>query len=85
MNEAEIIQRAEALPGRFADRLPAQTLESLRLMEAGGEYGELVIELAATLAARGVPVTTGERDELRDLLTATGMPTDPIGQLTVGA
>jgi hypothetical protein len=85
MNESEIIRRAEALPGRFAARLPAQTLASLRLMEAGGEYGELVIELAATLAARSAPVTAAERDELRDLLDATGMPTDPIGQLTVEA
>ena len=81
MNQTEIIQRAEALPDRFADRLPTQTLDSLRLMEAGGEYGELVIELAAALAAQDVPVTTGERDELRDLLDAMGMPTDPIGQL----
>lgn len=48
MNETEIIDRVEALPDRFADRLPMQTLESLRLMEAGGEYGELAIELAAS-------------------------------------
>jgi hypothetical protein len=83
MNEIEIIERAEALPGRFADRLPAQTLDSLRLMEAGGEYGELVIELVAALGAAHQPVSPSERDELTDLLTATGMPTDPIGRLTV--
>ena len=40
MTETEIIERAETLPDRFASRIPAQTLESLRLMEAGGEYGE---------------------------------------------
>ena len=85
MNETEIIERAEALPGRFAERLPAQTVASLRLMEAGGEYGELVIELAAALADHGVPVTARERDELRDLLAATGMPTDPIERLAVQA
>jgi hypothetical protein len=85
VNETEIIERAEALPGRFADRLPVQTLESLRLMEAGGEYGELAIELAATLAARSAPVTAEERDESRDLLTAMGMPTDPIAKLNVPA
>jgi hypothetical protein len=54
-------------------------------LKAGGEYGELVIELAATLAARGIPVTAGERDELRDLLNATGMPRDPIHQPAVRA
>jgi hypothetical protein len=83
MTETEIIQRAEVLPDRFADRLPPETLESLRLMEAGGEYGELVIELAATLAKRGLPVTARERDDLRELLDATGMPTEPIGRLIV--
>ena len=83
MDETEIIRRAEGLPDRFADRLPGQTVQSLRLMEAGGEYGELVIELAAALAAGGVPVTVRERNELRDLLDATGMPAEPIGRLVV--
>ena len=83
MNETEIIQQAEVLPDRFADRLPVETVESLRLMEAGGEYGELAIALAAALAARGVPVTARERDELRNLLEATAMPTEPIGRLIV--
>ena len=83
MNETEIIQRAEELPDRFADRLPPETLESLRLMEAGGEYGELLIELAAALAKQGVPVTARERDELRDLLDATGMPAEPVGRLII--
>ena len=52
-------------------------------MRAGGEYGELTIELAASLAAHHTPVTAAERDELRGLLEAMGMPTDPIGQLNV--
>jgi hypothetical protein len=83
VSETEIIERVERLPSRFADRLPMQTLESLRLMEAGGEYGELTIELAAALAARNVPVTAEEREELHDLLTSMGMPTDPIAKLNV--
>ena len=83
MNETEIIQRTEALPDRFAGRLPPDTLESLRLMEAGGEYGELLIELAAALAKYGVPVTARERDELRDLLAASGMPVEAVGRLIV--
>jgi hypothetical protein len=83
VNETEIIDRVEALPDRFANRLPIQTLENLRLIEAGGEYGELTIELAASLAARGVPVTPQERDELLELLNAMGMPTDPIEKLRI--
>ncbi len=83
MNETELIERAEALPARFADRVSAETLESLRLMDRGGEYGELAIELAASLARTGAAVTPEERDELRDLLEAMDMPTDPIRELNV--
>ena len=54
-------------------------------MRGGGEYGELTIELAAALAAHQTPVTPEERDELRELLEAMRMPTDPIEQLNVQA
>ena len=83
MTEDEIIEQAEALPERFADRVTESTLWSIKQMRGGGEYGELTIELAASLAAHNMPVTAEERDELRGLLEAMGMPTDPIGQLNV--
>lgn len=83
MDAHEIPRRASALPDQFADRVPADTLETLRLMNNGGEYGELGIELAATLAKTGVPVTAAERDELRELLLAMNIPTDPIDDLNV--
>lgn len=83
MDESEIAQRASSLPGRFADRIPSRTLESIELMDGGGEYGELTIELAASLAAHHVPVTAAERDELLALLEAMDMPTDPIAKLNV--
>jgi hypothetical protein len=85
MTEAEVIERAETLPERFADRVPESTLWSIRRMRGGGEYGELTIELAASLAAHKTPVTPEERDELRALLEAMNMPTDPIDQLNVQA
>jgi hypothetical protein len=83
MNENEIAKLASSLPQKFADRLPPRTLEIIELMEAGGEYGELTIELSASLAAHHTPVTAAERDELRGLLEAMGMPTEPIGGLNV--
>ena len=52
-------------------------------MDGGGEYGELTVELAASLAAHRTPVTEAERDELLALLQAMGMPTDPIAELNV--
>ena len=83
MDRYEVARRASALPTGFADRVPPDTLESIQLMNEGGEYGELTIELAASLAAHNTPVTAAERDELLALLEATDMPTDPIGKLNV--
>jgi len=83
MDENEIARRASGLPRRFADRIPARTREITELMAGGGEYGELAIELAASLAAHKSPVTAAERDELLGLLEAMHMPTDPIAELNV--
>jgi hypothetical protein len=83
MDEHEIARRASSLPQRFGGRIPQNTLDILNLMDGGGEYGELTIELAASLAAHKTPVTPDERDELQALLEAMHMPTDPIGQLNV--
>jgi hypothetical protein len=83
MDEHEIARRASTLPDRFADRISPHTLEIIELMNGGGEYGELTIELAASLAAHNTPVTAAERDELLALLEAMDMPTDPIDKLNV--
>ena len=85
MTEDEIIDKAEALPERFADRLTESALWSVKQMRGGGEYGLLTIEIAASLAKHNAPVTAEERDELRALLEAMRMPTDPISQLNVQA
>ena len=77
----EIARRASELPGRFATRVSPETLEGLRLMEEGGEYGELAIELTAALAQTHAAVTAAEQRELHDLLAATDMPTSPADQL----
>lgn len=83
MDAHEIARRASALPGVFAGRMSAETLDGLRLMEEGGEYGELTVELAATLARTGAVVTRAEQRELRELLAATDMPTSPADHLAV--
>lgn len=83
MDEYEVAQRASALPDRFATRLPAQTLARVRLIEQGGEHGELTIEITAALAKNGAEVSAAEQRELRALLEATGMPAGPADQLNV--
>jgi hypothetical protein len=84
MNAHEVARRASALPGQFATRLPDNTVAGLRLMEEGGEYGELAVELTATLVKMGATVSAAEQGELRALLEAAGMPTELLGQLVVG-
>jgi hypothetical protein len=83
MNPYEVARRASALPEQFATRLPEKTLAGLRLMEEGGEYGELVIELTATLVKTGATVSAAELRELRALLESTGMPTYLLEQMAV--
>ena len=83
MNTQEMARRASALPDQFATRLPADTLTGLRLMNEGGEYGELAIELTATLLKTGASVSAAEQRELRALLEAMGMPTYLLEWLTV--
>jgi hypothetical protein len=83
MDADEIARRGRRLPDQFASRVPAQTLAGLRLMAEGGEYGELAIELAATLVKTKAMVSTAEQRELRILLEATGLPTYPADQLAV--
>ena len=83
MDEYEIAQRASSLPGRFADRVPADTRAIIQIMDEGGEYGELTTELTAALAEYQTAVTAAERDELLALLEATEAPTDLVEELNV--
>jgi hypothetical protein len=83
VNESEVIERAEALPERFASRVPPEDLDGLRSMAAAGEWQELVDLLVASLGVTGAPVTATERDELRSLLVAMDMPDGGLARLTV--
>lgn len=83
MDEYEIARRAAVLPDQFGNRLPEKTVGWLRTMERGGEYGELTSELTTALAAAGAVVSASEQAELRALLEATGMPSEPVDRLVV--
>jgi hypothetical protein len=83
MDAHEIARRVDALPDLFATRVPEHTMTSLRQMRGGGEHGELVIELTASLANSGARVSPAEQEELRALLEATDMPTHLLGRLAV--
>ena len=83
MNDDELANRVNALPGRFTDRLPESGLADVADAARAGEWGEAVDILLAGLARAGTPVTAGERAELRELLEFMGMPTGPVETLNV--
>jgi hypothetical protein len=83
VNESEVIERAETLPERFADRVRPEDLDGLRSMAGAGEWQELVDLLVASLGVTRAPVTADERDELRSLLAAMDMPGDDMAGLNV--
>ena len=83
MNEADVIQRVEALPDRYADRVRPQDLDGMRSMADGGEWQELMDLLIASLSLTRAPVTADERDELRSLAEAMDLPADQLAELHV--
>jgi hypothetical protein len=83
VNESEVIEHTEALPNRYANRVRPQDLDGMRSMAEGGEWQELVDLLVASLTVTQAPVTPGERDELRSLLEAMDMPTEPLAGLNL--
>jgi len=84
VNESDIARGVTALPDRFADRLDGDGLADVRDAARAGEWGEAVDILLAGLVQAGTTVTVSERNELRSLLEAMGMPTDPVDALNVG-
>jgi CTP:molybdopterin cytidylyltransferase MocA len=83
VNESEIIERAEALPDRYAGRVRSNDLYAMRAMASGGEWQELIDVLVGSLTSTRAAVTASERDELCSLLAAMDMPQDLLGGLNV--
>jgi len=83
MNEAELAGQTAELPEIFADRLPEADLRPLRSLAAGGEWDELLDLLVAALRETRAPVTTGEKEQLHEVLAGWGLPTDQLVDLVV--
>lgn len=83
MNESEVIERVEALPELYADRVRPEDLDGMRSMAGAGEWQELIDLLVASLGLTRAPVTAAERDELRSLVAAMNMPDGAITALNV--
>lgn len=83
MNETDVIEQVKALPDRYAGRVRPNDLYAMRAMASGGEWQELVDVLVGSLNLTRAAVTASERDTLRSLLAAMGMPEGPLGGLNV--
>ncbi len=83
MNESEVAEQVQALPARYAGRVRPNDLYAMQAMADGGEWQELVDVLVSSLNLTRAAVTSSERDELRSLLAAMGMPEDPLDGLNV--
>ena len=83
VDENEVIERLDALPDLYADRVRPVDLAAMRSLAGGGEWDELIDVLVASLNLTQAAVTSGERDELRSLLAAMDMPVEPLTGLNV--
>jgi thioredoxin-like negative regulator of GroEL len=79
--QRELAEAMRRLPGRFATRLSAQTMEQVRGAAAAGRWEQAVDELIIALQARAGTVTDQERQELRAVLQALRMPTERVEAL----
>lgn len=83
MNEAEVVEQVKVLPARYSGRVRPNDLYAMEAMASGGEWQELVDVLVASLNLTRAAVTSSERDELRTLLAALGLPDHLLDGLNV--
>jgi hypothetical protein len=62
------------LSGRYCDRLPAGTLRQVASSASAGQWEQAVDRLITVLGRLARGVTPAERDELRTISAALGMP-----------
>jgi hypothetical protein len=81
--QRDLAEAMRRLPGRYADRLSARTLQRITAAAAAGQWEKAVNELITALHARAEAVTAAERDDLHALLNALNMPVQRVDNLAV--
>jgi hypothetical protein len=76
--QRELAATMRRLPGCFAGRLSARTVEQVQAWAATGRWEQAIDELITALHTHDAAVTGVERAELRAALAALDMPTDGI-------
>jgi hypothetical protein len=81
--QRDLAEAMRRLPGRYADRLSARTVQRITGAAAAGQWEKAVDELITALHARAEAVTAAERDDLHALLDALNMPAERVDNLAV--
>lgn len=79
--QRELADRMRRLPGMFADRISARTLEKVTDAASAGRWEQAVDDLILALHARSEPVTDQECIELHLVLEALCMPAERLDAL----
>jgi thioredoxin-like negative regulator of GroEL len=77
----DLAEAMRRLPGRYAGRLPAATVDQVTAAAATGRWEQALDQLIGSLTACTEPITTTEREQLETLLTAMHMRDDRLDSL----
>jgi hypothetical protein len=81
MDLHELAQRTHALSTHYRTRLSPTAHRHVDLSVNVGEWDEALAILVAALRKAHTPVTTEERQELTDLMTALDLPTNHLNEI----
>ncbi|HEY3682986.1 MAG TPA: hypothetical protein VGL93_08090 [Streptosporangiaceae bacterium] len=81
MDPYELAQRTYALSEHYRTRLNTTAHRHVDLSVNVGEWDEALAILVAALRNAHTPITTEERQELTDLMTALEMPTSHLNEI----
>jgi thioredoxin-like negative regulator of GroEL len=77
----DLAEAMRRLPGHYAGRLPAATVDQVTAAAAAGRWEQALDQLIGSLFACTGPITTAEREHLKTLLTAMQMRDDRLDSL----
>lgn len=81
LRHRDVAELLRGLPGTYRDRLPHRTLRRITDSAAHGRWETAIEVLVRALHVLHAPVSPAERDDLRTLLHALGMPAHRIDTL----
>jgi hypothetical protein len=81
--QRELAEAMREIPGRYAARLSARSVEEITATAAAGQWEKAIDQLIIALHARAEIITAGEREELGGVLKVLGMSAECLEALLV--